>query len=138
MLTNTTVNQPVSNASSVSYARTESLPYNSLLAAWNDLRSTNHTTPIYRSDNIRETRHPRGSCRLDNAGRRLVQPHLLHLHEACGDKEGDVLLLSVNVVDNRRTNIEVYASWPQGKTFRFVSRVAEGGRANTTNGTIPV
>ena len=36
-------------------------------------------------------------------------------------------LLAVNAIDEKSTNIELYASWDQGVTFEFVHRVAEGG-----------
>ena len=67
-----------------------------------------------------------------------MHPHLLYLEERFGKEEGGVLLLAVNAVDNRSTNMEVYASYDEGQNFEFVSRVAEGGRANTTNGATPV
>lgn len=138
--TNATVYQPPSNQSSVSYARTEELPGNALLAAWNDFRGGNisDAIPIYRSNDDGRTWKPWGSCKSDKPGRRLVQPHLLYLDEPFGDEEGGVVLLSVNAWDNSSTNIEVYASWNEGKDFEFVSRVATGGRANTTNGATPV
>ena len=136
--TNATVYQPLNNRSSVSYSRTETLPGNVLLAAWNDFGSSNGTMAVYQSKDNGQTWHPWGSCKSENPGRRLAQPHMLYLDEPFGDVERGVLLLSVNAVDNRSTNIEVYASRDQGRSFKFVSRVAEGGRANTTNGATPV
>lgn len=136
--TNATVYEPSSNGSSVSYARTEEIPGNGLLAAWNDFGAPNSSMLIYRSNDDGRTWKPWGTCKSDKPGRRLVQPHLLYLDEPFGEEEGGVVLLSVNAADNSSTNIEVYASWNEGKDFEFVSRVATGGRANTTNGATPV
>lgn len=136
--TNATVYQPSNNRSSVSYARSETLPENALLATWNDFGSASSSMPIYRSEDNGQTWRPWGSCNSEIPGRRLVQPHMLYLNDPFGEEEGGVLLLAVNAVDNMSTNIEVYASWDQGQSFNFVSRVAEGGRANTTNGATPV
>jgi hypothetical protein len=135
---NATIYQPSSNLSSVTYARTEELPGNALLAAWNDFGSVNNTMAIYRPKNDGRTWHTWGSCKSENPGRLLVQPHMLYLDDPFGEEKGGVLLLASNAVDNRSTNIEVYASWDEGQSFKFVSRVAEGGRANTTNGATPV
>ncbi|KAH7397387.1 hypothetical protein BKA66DRAFT_408260, partial [Pyrenochaeta sp. MPI-SDFR-AT-0127] len=48
--------------------------------------------------------------------------------------ETNVTLLAVNAVDEKSTNIELYASWDDGATFEFIHRVAEGGPANATTG----
>ena len=135
---NATVYKPAKNKSSPSYARTETLPGNVIVAAWNDLGSVNSSLPIYRSKDNGKTWGPWGSCKSKVPGRRLVQPHMLYLEESFGEEDGGVLLLAVNAADNKSTNIEIYGSWDQGQTFEFVSRAAQGGRGNTTNGATPV
>jgi len=137
---NATIFNPISSRTSASYARTETLPGNVLLATWNDFggSSTNSTLPVYRSLDSGRTWAPWGAVKSNTPGRRLVQPHLLYLEDDFGEEEGGVLLLSCNAADNRSTNIEVYASYDEGRSFEFASLVATGGRGNTTNGATPI
>ncbi|KAF2258222.1 hypothetical protein CC78DRAFT_563126 [Lojkania enalia] len=120
-----------------SYARTESLPDGSLLATWQDF-STTDMISIYRSLDNGFSWFTWYNVTSDKPGRRVVQPHLLYVNETFGDYQGGALLLAVNAMDNSSTNIEIYASRNLGETFDFVSHVASGGRANTTNGATPV
>jgi hypothetical protein len=128
------------NKTSASYARTETLPGNLLLATWNDFSasSTNSTLPIYRSLDSGRTWGPWGIVKSNTPGRRLVQPHMLYLDDDFGEEDGGVLLLACNAADNSSTNIELYASYDEGRTFEFTSHVARGGKGNTTNGATPV
>jgi hypothetical protein len=137
---NATIFNPTSNKTSASYSRTETLPGNLLLATWNDFggSSANSTLPVYRSLDSGRTWGPWGSVRSNTPGRRLVQPHLLYLEDDFGEEDGGVLLLACNAADNSSTNIEVYASYDEGRTFEFASLVATGGRGNTTNGATPI
>jgi hypothetical protein len=136
---NATVYDPKSDAK-VSYARTETLPDGSLLAVWNSFSQTNDSLLIYRSQDDGKTWGPHGRARSEVAGRRMVQPHLLWVNASYGfrDWEDGALLLAVNEADNKSTNIEIYGSRNMGRSFEFVSRVATGGRGNTTNGATPV
>ncbi|KAF2472391.1 BNR/Asp-box repeat protein [Lindgomyces ingoldianus] len=133
---NVTVFQPDSGA--VSYARTESLTNGTLLATWSDFAAANNTIPIYRSADNGFSWYTFGSVTSDTEGRRLVQPHLLYLNESFGDWDAGSVLLAVNAVDDKSTNIEVYGSADSGESWSFVSTVATGGKANTTNGATPV
>ncbi|KAF2732503.1 hypothetical protein EJ04DRAFT_608203 [Polyplosphaeria fusca] len=137
---NATVYAPRPNTT-VSYARTETLPDGSLLAVWNSFSENNESLPIYRSRDDGKTWSPHGRAHTDVPGRRLVQPHLLWVNASAGFRGWDddgALLLAVNAADNRSTNIEIYGSRDWGRSFEFVSRVASGGRGNTTNGATPV
>ncbi|ORY10113.1 BNR/Asp-box repeat domain protein [Clohesyomyces aquaticus] len=131
---NVTVFEPDAG-SRVSYARTEQLPNGDILATWS---SQNSTMPVYRSTNNGFSWYAFGSAESDTEGRRLLQPHLLYLNETFGDFDAGTVLLAVNAVDNSSTNIQVYASGDSGESWNFVSTVASGGPANTTNGATPV
>jgi hypothetical protein len=137
---NATIFTAPTNKTSASYARTETLPGNLLLATWNDFgaSSTNSTLPIYRSLDSGKTWGPWGTVRSNTPGRRLVQPHMLYLDDDFMEEYGGVLLLACNAADNSSTNIELYASYDEGRTFEFTSHIARGGKGNTTNGATPV
>ena len=128
----------VNGTGQASYARTLELPDNTLLATWNQFGGPGGSMPIYRSRTNGLSWSPLGTVRSDVPGRTLVQPHLLYLNEHIGSYKEGTVLLSVNAWDNSSTNIEVYSSADLGTTWKFASRVAIGGRANTTNGATPV
>jgi hypothetical protein len=134
---NVTVYDPGSS-SKVTYGRTENLPNNTILAVWNDFSQVNSTIPIYRSTDNGFSWYSFGTVTSDDPGRKLVQPHLLLLNQTFGDYDAGSVLLAVNAVDSKSTNIEIYASGDSGESWEFVSRVASGGPANTTNGATPV
>ncbi|KAF2117179.1 hypothetical protein BDV96DRAFT_490065 [Lophiotrema nucula] len=134
---NTTVYDPGDANVKVSYARTETTTNNTIIAAWSDLQA-NSSISIYRSADNGFSWYAFGTATSDVAGRRLVQPHLLYVNETFGDYDAGTVLLAVNAVDDKSTNIEIYASGDLGETFALVSTVATGGKANTTNGATPV
>ncbi|KAF2279099.1 uncharacterized protein EI97DRAFT_227569 [Westerdykella ornata] len=135
--TNVTIYDPGNN-SQPSYPRTLDLKDQSILATWNSFSGSGDALAIYRSTDNGHTWSPYGSCKSDVPGRRLVQPHMLQLDKRFGKKYEGTVLLSVNAWDSNSTNIELYSSRDNGKSFKFESRVAVGGRANTTNGATPV
>jgi hypothetical protein len=135
---NVTVYDPGTASADVSYARTLNLPNNTILATWSDFGQANGTIPIYRSTNNGFSWYSLGIATSDDPGRRLVQPHMIYVNETFGEYDTGAVLLAVNAVDSKSTNIEIYVSGDNGETFEFVSRVASGGPANTTNGATPV
>jgi hypothetical protein len=60
----------------------------------------------------------------------------------CVDDIGEfpkgTVLASGNSWGNKSTNIDLYASHDKGHSWKFVSKVATGGRPNTTNGADPI
>ncbi|KAF2200590.1 hypothetical protein GQ43DRAFT_441428 [Delitschia confertaspora ATCC 74209] len=114
------------------YARTETLANGTILATWSS------ASAVYRSNNNAFSWYPVGTIESNVEGRSLVQPHLLLLNETIGDYDAGTVLLAVNAWDNSSTNIELYGSQDSGETWEFLSTVATGGAANTTNGATPV
>jgi hypothetical protein len=127
---NATVYQPDDATHHLTSPRTENLPNKTLLTVWNDPAQSNSKLAIYRSTNDGFSWYAYGTARSDVAGRKLLEPHLLF---AEGSWSGDMnmTLLAVNAVDEKSTNIELYASLDQGVTFEFVHRIAEGGPVST-------
>jgi hypothetical protein len=66
------------------------------------------------------------------------QPALAQLPFDIGDYPAGTILGSGNSIGENFTRIDLYASRDGARTWEFVSHVAEGGRANTTNGETPV
>lgn len=124
--TNATVYQPDDATHHVTSPRTENLPNNTILAVWNDLEQTGSTLPVYRSTNNGFSWYEHSTVKSNSAGQKLLEPHLLFV-EGSWSGETNVTLLTVNAVDAKSTNIEIYASTDKGVTFEFVHRVAEGG-----------
>lgn len=133
---NVTVYQPDSPSTRLFYARTESLPNNTVLAAWNDPAQANNTISIYRSKDSGFSWYSFGTATSSEEGRQLLQPHLLYLNSSFNGDSGAVLL-AVNAVDAKSTNIEVYASYDQGESFELASQIVSGGPL-TANGTTAV
>ncbi|KAJ9615778.1 hypothetical protein H2200_001855 [Cladophialophora chaetospira] len=71
---------------------------------------------------------------------RLAQPYLFELPIDMGDyPAGTVLFTGMGQPsDQSSTDIYVYASRDKGYSWEFVSHVASGGPANTTNGNTPI
>ncbi|KAK4186972.1 Sialidase [Podospora australis] len=67
-----------------------------------------------------------------------AQPAIYELPEPLGGFEAGTILASGNSWSDNGTRIDLYASTDKARTWQFVSRVAEGGRPNTTNGATPI
>ncbi|CAK7222369.1 hypothetical protein SBRCBS47491_004843 [Sporothrix bragantina] len=68
------------------------------------------------------------------------QPFLYELPADIGSFKAGTVLCAGNSIptDLSRTQIDVYASTDRGKTWKFVSHVASGGKAQPDNGQTPV
>ncbi|KAK4158047.1 Sialidase [Chaetomidium leptoderma] len=67
-----------------------------------------------------------------------AQPALLELRKPLGKFKPGTILASGNSWSSNGTRIDLYASTDGARTWEFISRVAEGGRPNTTNGATPI
>ncbi|PVH99841.1 glycoside hydrolase family 93 protein [Periconia macrospinosa] len=63
-----------------------------------------------------------------------AQPSLLQLSQAFGDFPAGTILAAGNRMDMDSTNIDLYASKDVGKTWQFVSTIAQGGPPSTGDG----
>ncbi|KAF2679768.1 glycoside hydrolase family 93 protein [Lentithecium fluviatile CBS 122367] len=137
---NVTVYQPEDSSHQVTFPRTINLPNNTVLAAWNEPAEPNGTVHVYRSKDSGFSWYSLGTAKSRTAGRKLLQPHLLFINGTGrenddGEIDYGTVLMAVNAVDDKSTNIEVYASWDLGETWEFASRVVSGGRLTESNGT---
>ena len=97
--------------------------------------------PLYRSDDDGRTWAKQSS--VPNAGTATgvyLQPFLYQLPRAFAGLPKGALLFACNWLGTNfsSTNIQLYASTDGGLTWQFLSTVAQGGPANTTNGATPV
>lgn len=67
-----------------------------------------------------------------------LQPYLYELPSAIGGLPKGALLFACNLFGSSSTTIQLYASTDVGLTWKLLSTVATGGRADTTNGATPV
>jgi hypothetical protein len=67
-----------------------------------------------------------------------AQPALSELLEPVGGFDAGTILASGNSWSGTGTHIDLYASLDRGRSWQFVSNVAQGGPPNTTNGATPV
>ncbi|KAK1751937.1 Sialidase [Echria macrotheca] len=67
-----------------------------------------------------------------------AQPALTELTEPIGHFAAGTVLASGNSASNNGTRIDLYASTDKGRSWKFVSHIAQGGRPNTTNGATPI
>jgi hypothetical protein len=137
---NVTVYQPEDPSHQVTFPRTENLPNNTVLAAWNEPADASGAAHVYRSINSGFSWYSLGSATSKTRGRKLQQPHLLFINgtgEENDDGEIDVgtVLMAVNAVDAKSTNLEVYASSNLGLTWEFASQIVSGGPMVEQNGT---
>ncbi|GAB3395714.1 hypothetical protein GCM10027568_28220 [Humibacter soli] len=68
----------------------------------------------------------------------VLQPFLYELPIAFAGFPAGTLLFSCNALGSGSTKIQMYASTDSGVTWQFLSTVATGGGASTTNGATPV
>ena len=134
---NATVYQPDDSTHHLTSPRTENFPNKTILAVWNDPQQTNDTISVYQSTNSGFSWYAYGTAKSNVAGRKLLEPHIVYV-EGTFSGETNLTLLAVNAVDEKSTNIELYASWDNGATFEFVKRIAEGGPANVATGSTAV
>ncbi|KAJ4349677.1 uncharacterized protein N0V89_008294 [Didymosphaeria variabile] len=120
---NVTLYQP-DDSTQVTVPRTQSLPNNTVLAAWND-PSSNGSIAIYRSINSGYSWYSFGTATSDS-GKKLLQPHLLYINGTYAEDTGTTLL-AVNAVDDYTTTIELYTSGDQGESWELASEIANGG-----------
>lgn len=131
---NVTVYQPDDSATQLTYARTENLPNNTVLAAWNDPSQAADSIAVFRSTNSGFSWYSFGNATSSEPGRKLLQPSLLYVNQSFGGDSG-VVLLAVNAVDDKSTNIEVYASYDQGESFELASEVVSAGPVGANSST---
>jgi hypothetical protein len=95
---------------------------------------------IYRSDDGGRTWRAYSNVpNLDEVEGSWYHPFLYQLpHAFAGLPKGALLFAGNSVGDRTRTRIDVYASLDTGRTWRFVSTVAEGGPPIAQNGATPV
>lgn len=125
------------------YARTLQLPNGDLLATWENYspEPPNVYFPIYRSTDLGQTWSEFSTVQdtVNGVGLRY-QPFLYYLDERIGEFGAGTLLLAGNSIpqDLSFTQIDLYASHNQGRTWEFVSHIARGGEAIPDNGLTPV
>ncbi|OCL12766.1 glycoside hydrolase family 93 protein [Glonium stellatum] len=128
------------------YARTLLLNQNCehdnvLLATWENYSLELPYFPIFRSTDLGQTwmEFSRVIDQVNGWGLRY-QPFLYELPQAIGKFPAGTILLAGNSIpaDLSQTQIDLYASPDKGKTWKFVSHVAHGGRAIPNNGETPV
>jgi hypothetical protein len=127
----------------VLYARTAQLPNGDILATWENYSPEPPKVyfPIYKStDGGYSWKELSRVQDTQNGWGLRYQPNLYVLPEALGGFEAGTVLLSGSSIptDLSVTQIELYASTDSGKTWKFVSHIATGGRAVPDNGLTPV
>ena len=112
-----------------------------LLATFEQYTSGKPVFPIYRSTD--DGKHwKRDSTIVDtrNGWGLRYQPFLYELPTALGSMRAGTVLAAGNSIPNdlSQTQLDLYASGDQGKSWTFVSHIAAGGRAIPNNGETPV
>lgn len=145
LVTNRTVFHPPANYNDprVLYARSVQLKSGDLLATWENYSPGPELVhfPIYKSkDNGKSWKEFSKVKDTVNGWGLRYQPFLYVLPEKIGQfPKGTVLLAGSSIpTDLSKTQIEVYASRDNGKTWKFVSHVVSGGEAIPNNGLTPV
>jgi hypothetical protein len=123
------------------YARAVQLASGDLLATFEQYTSGKPVFPIYRSTDDGKTwaRFSEVSDTRNGWGLRY-QPFLYQLPAVLGDLPKGTILVAGNSIPNdlSKTQLDLYASRDQGKTWKFVSDIADGGKAIPNNGETPV
>ena len=91
--------------------------------------------PLYRSEDDGRTWQQSGAIGVTG---RASQPFLYELPRAFAGLPKGALLFSCMESNSTSTKIQLFASTDGGVTWQFLSTVAVGGRASTTNGQTPV
>ncbi|ORX39590.1 Sialidase [Kockovaella imperatae] len=136
--TNNTIMTTSGNAS-VSYPRFTELQNGSILATTAYRGPQPPYFPIFRSDDGGASWEHVSDLRDQVEGVGFTaQPAITHLTFPLGGYPEGTILAGGNIFGLNFTRIDLYASTDGARTWEFVSHVAEGGRANTTNGATPV
>ncbi|KAJ6563316.1 BNR/Asp-box repeat protein [Mycena vulgaris] len=130
------------------YARTVLIPHdgadsNVLLATWENYSPEPPLVwfPIFRSVDLGQTWKALSNVTdAQNGWGMRYQPVLYQLTEAIGAFPAGTILCAGNSIPTSlaNTQIDVYASLNNGRTWQFVSHVAAGGKALPNNGETPV
>lgn len=125
------------------YARNVELPNGDLLATWENYSPEPPLVyfPIYKSSDSGQTWQEFSQVHDQVNGWGLrYQPFLYYLPEKIGAYAPGTLLLAGNSIPANLsyTQIDLYASHDQGRSWEFVSRVASGGEAIPDNGLTPI
>jgi len=135
---NNTIYQPTGNQS-VFYPRFAELQDGTILATTSLLGVSPGYFPIFESKNGGASwKYISNLTDQVNGWGMSAQPALAELTEPLGNYEAGTILGSGNSWSNNGTRIDLYASTDKGRTWEFVSHVAQGGRPNTTNGANPI
>ncbi|KAK8189645.1 BNR/Asp-box repeat protein [Phyllosticta paracitricarpa] len=123
------------------YARALLLDDNTLLATWENYGPEPVYFPVYRSTD--KNKRWRELSRVEDTTKQWgmrYQPTMYKLPRQIGRFPAGTVLVGGNAIppDGSLTNIEVFASTDQAKTWTNISTVAEGRRAIPKNGETPV
>ncbi|KAK1226780.1 hypothetical protein PQX77_010241 [Marasmius sp. AFHP31] len=116
---------------------------NVLLATWENYSPEPPIVwfPVYRSTDLGQTWNQISNITDTQNGWGLrYQPNLFELPVKIGNFAAGTIIAAGNSIpkDLSQTRIDVYASTDKGRTWKFVSHVASGGRAEPTNGLTPI
>jgi len=135
---NNTIYQPTGNQS-VFYPRFTELQDGTILATTSLSGVSPSYFPIFESkDGGANWKYISNLTDQVNGWGMSAQPALAELTKPLGGYKAGTILGSGNSWSNNGTRIDLYASTDRGRSWEFVSHVAEGGRPNTTNGATPI
>lgn len=139
---NNTIYQPTGNQS-VTYPRFTELQDGTILATTSFSGPIPPYFPIFESkDGGANWTHISDLTDQVNGWGMSAQPALAELLEPLGGFEAGTILASGNSWNRNGTrngtHIDLYASLDRGRSWQFVSNVAQGGPPNTTNGATPI
>ncbi|MGW5666312.1 RICIN domain-containing protein [Streptomyces sp. NPDC003758] len=112
-----------------------------LLATFEQYSSGTPVFPIYRStDNGNSWTQISSISDTHNGYGMRYQPFLYELPTQIGNFPAGTILAAGNSIPNdlSSTELDLYASTDHGMTWSFVSTIAQGGKADVTNGQTPV
>ncbi|NUR01209.1 MAG: ricin-type beta-trefoil lectin domain protein, partial [Streptomyces sp.] len=112
-----------------------------MLATFEQYSSGTPVFPIYRStDNGNSWTQISSITDTHNGFGMRYQPQLYELPTQIGNFPAGTILAAGNSIPNdlSSTELDLYASTDHGMTWSFVSSIAQGGRADVTNGETPV
>lgn len=102
-----------------------------LLATFECYSHTTPVFPIYESTDQARSWHKTGEIRDGNNQGCRFQPHLFELPAAIGEKKQGTILCAGNIIpdDFSSTSLQLFESTDAGKSWRFVSKIIDGGEA---------